>query len=49
MLEPPRSKFKEVSLDGSGPITKVHSKATDGRERGPYGEKYRWGPLGGWH
>lgn len=49
MLEPPKSKFKEVDLNGNGPITRVHDKAKNAWDRGPYGEKYQWGPLGGWY
>ncbi len=49
MLEPPKSKFKEVSLDGRGPIMKAHNSNLTGRERGPLGNNYQWGPLGGWY
>jgi hypothetical protein len=49
MLDPPKSQFKEVDLNGNGPITKVHDKSKNAWDRGPYGEKYRWGPLGGWY
>jgi len=49
MLEPPKSQFKEVDLNGNGPITKVHDKTKNAWDRGPYGDKYKWGPLGGWY
>lgn len=44
MLEPPKPRFKEVTLTG-GPIIKSHKAAKTGLEtRRPY----QWGPLGGW-
>jgi len=48
MLAPPKSKLKPVDLSGSGPIMRTHSSDKTGRERGPLGERYKWGPLGGW-
>ena len=45
MLEPPKPKFKEVSV-GAGPIIKSHSLRKTGLEpRRPY----QWGPLGGYY
>uniref|UniRef100_A0A7S2JE93 Uncharacterized protein n=1 Tax=Haptolina brevifila TaxID=156173 RepID=A0A7S2JE93_9EUKA len=43
MLEPPRAKFKTVTLDG-GPIIKTHKSHKTGLEA-----PYKWGPLGGWY
>ena len=44
MLEPPKSKFKTVTLEG-GPIIKTIKNNKTGLEpRVPY----KWGPLGGW-
>ena len=43
MLEPPKPRFKEVTLEG-GPIIKIHAARNTGLEtRRPY----KWGPLGG--
>ena len=45
MLEPPKPRFKEVTLTG-GPIIKSHKAAKTGLEtRRPY----QWGPLGGYY
>ena len=45
MLEPPKPKFKEVSV-GAGPIYKTHKSYKTGLEpRRPY----QWGPLGGYY
>ena len=45
MLEPPKPRFKEVTLTG-GPIIKTHKNAKTGLEtRRPY----QWGPLGGYY
>ena len=44
MLEPPKSKFKTVTLEG-GPIIKSHKPNKTGRETN---RPYKWGPLGGW-
>ena len=45
MLEPPKPKFKEVSV-GAGPVIKSHSNRKTGLEpRRPY----QWGPLGGYY
>tara|TARA_B100000787_G_C16026904_1_gene220940 strand:+ start:300 stop:437 length:138 start_codon:yes stop_codon:yes gene_type:complete len=45
MLEPPKPKFKAVSLDG-GPIVKEHSRRNNGLETK---RPYQWGPLGGYY
>jgi len=45
MLEPPRAKFKTVTLDG-GPIIKSHKNQKTGLETA---RPYKWGPLGGWY
>ena len=47
MLEPPKSKFQTVSVEG-GPVIKTHRSNRTGYEAGPLGAKYKWGPLGGW-
>lgn len=44
MLEPPKSKFQTVSLEG-GPIIKSHKAAKTGLETK---RPHQWGPLGGW-
>ena len=43
MLEPPKRKFKTVTLEG-GPIIKTVKKNVTGLED----PRYKWGPLGGW-
>ena len=45
MLEPPKPKFKAVSLEG-GPIIKEHSRRNTGLETK---RPYQWGPLGGYY
>ena len=45
MLEPPKSKFKTVTLEG-GPIIKTHKSNLTGMETA---KPYKWGPLGGWY
>jgi len=45
MLEPPKPKFKTVSLEG-GPIIKVHEQSKTGLEKK---KPYKWGPLGGYY
>jgi hypothetical protein len=45
MLEPPKPKFKEVSLT-NGPIVKSHDRKRTGLETK---KPYQWGPLGGWY
>ena len=43
MLEPPKAKFKTVSLEG-GPIVKTVKPSRTGLETK---RPYKWGPLGG--
>mmetsp|Transcript_60446 Transcript_60446/g.165570 ORF Transcript_60446/g.165570 Transcript_60446/m.165570 type:complete len:130 (+) Transcript_60446:102-491(+) len=45
MLEPPKPKFKTVSLD-AGPIIKSHERNKTGLETK---KPYKWGPLGGYY
>jgi len=45
MLEPPKPKFKEVSLT-AGPIIKSHDRKRTGLETK---RPYQWGPLGGFY
>ena len=45
MLEPPKPKFKEVTLTG-GPIIKSHKHWKTGLEPK---RPYQWGPLGGYY
>ena len=45
MLEPPKPKFKEVTLTG-GPIVKMHKAGKTGLETK---KPYQWGPLGGFY
>ena len=45
MLEPPKPKFKAVSLEG-GPIVKEHSRRNTGLETK---RPHQWGPLGGYY
>jgi len=46
MLEPPKPKFKTVSIDGGGPIIKTVSARRTGLETK---KPYKWGPLGGFY
>lgn len=45
MLEPPKPKFKTVTLSG-GPIIKSHEPNKTGLETK---RPYKWGPLGGYY
>lgn len=44
MLEPPKPKFKLVTLTG-GPIIKTHKASRTGLEQR---RPHQWGPLGGY-